>query len=99
MSRIIKSALAATTCALALMLAAPASAKMQHVLLISVGGLHAVDLERYVAGHPASALAKLSQNGATFESAKSPFPSDSFPGLLALLTGGQPKTTGVCPSP
>ena len=95
MSKTVKSALAATTCALALMLAAPACAKMQHVLLISVDGLHAVDLERYVAEHPASALAKLSQNGATFEAAKTPFPSDSFPGLLALLTGGQPRTTGV----
>ena len=89
----VKSAFAASV--LALTLATPALAKMQHVLLISVDGLHAVDLDRYVAGHPASALAKLSQAGTTFEAAQTPFPSDSFPGLLALITGGQPKSTGV----
>ena len=89
----VKSAFAASF--VALILATPALAKMQHVLLISVDGLHAVDLDRYVAGHPASALAKLSQAGTIFEAAQTPFPSDSFPGLLALITGGQPKSTGV----
>ena len=89
----VKSAFAASV--LALTLATPALAKMQHVLLISVDGLHAVDLDRYVAGHPASTLARLSQTGATFEAAQTPFPSDSFPGLLALITGGQPRSTGV----
>ena len=33
--------------------------------------------------------------GATYSRAHTPFPSDSFPGLLALITGGQPRTTGV----
>ena len=79
----------------ALAFAAAAQAKTQRALLISVDGLHAVDLERFVAAHPESALAKLSRQGATYTQAATPFPSDSFPGLMALVTGGQPKSTGI----
>ncbi|WP_426514753.1 hypothetical protein ACPPVO_35380 [Dactylosporangium sp. McL0621] len=31
----------------------------------------------------------------TYRNAVTPFPSDSFPGMLAQVTGGDPKTTGV----
>ena len=68
---------------------------MQHVLLLSVDGMHANDLTRWVESHPDSALARLSRNGVTFSDARSPTPSDSFPGLLALVTGGTPRSTGV----
>ncbi len=67
----------------------------KHVLLISVDGLHAQDLSRYVAEHPGSALAKLSGQGTSYLSAHTTSPSDSFPGMLALVTGGTPKSTGV----
>ncbi len=67
----------------------------QHVLLISIDGMHAVDLRRYVATHPASALATLSRSGVTYADAHAAVPTDSFPGLLALTTGGHPKSTGV----
>jgi hypothetical protein len=66
-----------------------------HVLLISVDGLHASDLAQWVAGHPDANLAALSRRGTTYANASSSTPSDSFPGLLALVTGGTPKTTGV----
>ena len=69
--------------------------KVQHVLLISVDGMHESDLRQYVAGHPTSALAALSGSGVTYSQAHSAMPSDSFPGLLALVTGGTPKSTGV----
>lgn len=69
--------------------------KVQHVLLISVDGMHESDLRQYVAGHPTSALAALSGSGVTYSQAHSATPSDSFPGLLALVTGGTPKSTGV----
>jgi len=69
--------------------------RVQHVLLISVDGMHESDLRQYVAGHPTSALAVLSGSGVTFSQAHSAMPSDSFPGLLALVTGGTPKSTGV----
>ena len=53
----------------------------QHVLLISVDGLHALDLARYVEMHPGSAMAELSAHGVTFTNARTPANSDSFPGF------------------
>src|SRR5690349_4401135 len=69
--------------------------RIQHVLLLSVDGLHAVDLANYVAGHPQSALARLSANGITYTRASTSKPSDSFPGLISMITGGSPGVTGV----
>jgi hypothetical protein len=63
---------------------------IRHVLLISVDGLHALDVTKYIASHPHSALAELSSHGTTFSDANTPQNSDSFPGLLALVTGGSP---------
>ena len=70
-------------------------AQARHVLLISVDGLHQTDLAWYVARHPDSALAKLVRDGVNYTNAQTPFPSDSFPGMVAQVTGGNPKTTGV----
>lgn len=67
---------------------------VQHVLLISVDGLHALDLANYVGSHPGSTLAALSKHGITYTNNQTSSPSDSFPGLAALLTGGSPVTTG-----
>jgi predicted AlkP superfamily pyrophosphatase or phosphodiesterase len=69
--------------------------RVEHVLLISVDGLHNSDLTQYVKLHPTSTLAALSQHGMTYSSAFTPVPSDSFPGLTALLSGATPKTTGI----
>lgn len=71
------------------------AADIDHVLLISVDGLHALDVERYVEGHPNSALAELSRHGTTYTNARTPANSDSFPGLLALVTGGSPISHGM----
>jgi hypothetical protein len=84
----------------ALTVPAPASAnssksKVKHVLLISVDGLHALDVANYVATHPHSALAELSSHGITYSNARTPANSDSFPGLLALVTGSSPNTSGL----
>ena len=68
---------------------------IKHVLLISVDGLHALDVSRYVNTHPNSALAELSRHGVTFSNARTPANSDSFPGLLALVTGGSPISHGL----
>jgi predicted AlkP superfamily pyrophosphatase or phosphodiesterase len=67
----------------------------RHVLLISVDGLHALDVSKYVATHPHSALAELASHGTTYSGANTPQNSDSFPGLLALVTGGSPLTSGL----
>jgi hypothetical protein len=81
-----------------LLLATAATAqntKIKHVLLISVDGLHALDVSNYVASHPHSALAELAGHGVTYSNARTPANSDSFPGLLALVTGGSPVSHGL----
>ena len=68
---------------------------VQHVLLISVDGLHQSDLAWFVQTHPQSTLAKLTSQGVDFSNASTPFPSDSFPGMVGLATGGNPSSTGI----
>jgi type I phosphodiesterase/nucleotide pyrophosphatase len=67
----------------------------KHVILLSVDGLHQSDLAWYVRQHPGSALASLVGRGAEFTGAQTPVPSDSFPGMVGQLTGGNPSSTGV----
>jgi len=67
----------------------------KHVLLISIDGLHEIDLTNFVKANPDSALAKLAAHGTHYTNASTTKPSDSFPGMLALVTGGTPKSTGV----
>jgi hypothetical protein len=69
--------------------------QIKHVLLISVDGLHALDLSNYVESHPDSNLADLSRQGVTYTNNATSSPSDSFPGLASLVTGGSPVTTGL----
>ena len=93
------SALAAAGLLLTTLVAQPQrtadSTGVRHVLLISVDGLHALDVSRFVEAHPHSALAELSSHGVTYTNARTPANSDSFPGLLALVTGGSPITHGL----
>jgi len=77
--------------------------KIDHVLLISVDGMHAVDFlncSKGIAGvndgQPyCPHLAALAKTGINYVNVTSSKPSDSFPGLAALVTGGTPKTTGL----
>jgi hypothetical protein len=69
--------------------------RVEHVLLLSVDGMHQSDLDWYVRTHPSSSLAALVGHGVAFTNAQTPVPSDSFPGLLGQITGGNPRTTGV----
>ena len=69
--------------------------RIHHVLLISVDGLHQTDVDHFVASHPGSTLAALAARGLEYTDAHTSTPSDSFPGLLALVTGGTSKSTGV----
>src|SRR5262249_53891469 len=62
--------------------------RIRHVLLISVDGMHQVDLQRFIANHPHSAFAHLVQHGVEYTHASASLPSDSFPGLMAFMTGG-----------
>jgi hypothetical protein len=67
----------------------------ERVLLISVDGLHALDVARYIDSHPYSTMKQLAGHGITYSNARTPANSDSFPGLLALVTGGSPVTGGL----
>jgi Type I phosphodiesterase / nucleotide pyrophosphatase len=76
---------------------------IKHVLLLSIDGMHAVDLYNCVHGVASvnhgspycPNLAALSQTGINYVGTISSRPSDSFPGLAALVTGGSPKSTGM----
>jgi Type I phosphodiesterase / nucleotide pyrophosphatase len=70
-------------------------AQIKHVLLISVDGMHQSDLDWYTANHPDSELAKLASGGTEYTHAQTSDPSDSDPGGVALMTGGDPKVTGI----
>ncbi len=67
----------------------------QHVLLISVDGLHAIDLANYIQAHPTSNFAKLAATGIVYPNTFTTAPSDSYPGMLAQVTGASPKTAGL----
>jgi type I phosphodiesterase/nucleotide pyrophosphatase len=75
--------------------AAPADGCAAHVLLLSIDGFHQLDLDRWVTSHPASTLASLVARGTRYTKVTSSRPSDSFPGTLAMTTGGSPASTGV----
>lgn len=73
----------------------PAFGRVSHVLLISVDGLHQSDLAWYVQTHTNSTLAALTAQGVDYSDASTPFPSDSFPGMVGQVTGGNPSSTGI----
>ena len=74
---------------------AQSATSVKHVLLLSLDGMHAIDLAKYINDHPTSALAELSSHGITYTDAITSLPSNSWPGLLAIVTGGSPISTGV----
>ncbi len=80
-----------------------AKGPIKRVLLISIDGMHAIDFENCVngistvnGGDPyCPALASLGRTGVNYVAASTSKPSDSFPGLTAIVTGGSPALTGV----
>lgn len=68
---------------------------IRHVLLLSIDGMHAVDFENCVASGTCPTLAALGRTGVNYTRTTTSRPSDSFPGLMALVTGGSPRTVGA----
>src|SRR5260370_34845761 len=70
--------------------------EIKAVLLISIDGMHAVDFANCTNGISTAnngepycpALAALSKTGINYVAANTSKPSDSFPGLTAIVTGG-----------
>jgi Type I phosphodiesterase / nucleotide pyrophosphatase len=69
--------------------------KYQHVLLISIDGMHAVDFQNCRENGSCPTLAELAEHGVSYTRTSTSKPSDSFPGLMAIVTGGSPKTVGA----
>src|SRR5271163_443744 len=79
------------------------SGKIKHVVLLSIDGMHAVDF--YNCSHGIAGvnggdpycpnMAVLGQAGINYVNAESSKPTDSFPGMAALASGGSPKSTGL----
>jgi hypothetical protein len=67
----------------------------KHVLLISIDGLHSIDLINWIEQHPASNIANLAGHSVIYPNAFTTAPSDSFPGMLALVSGATPATGGL----
>jgi Type I phosphodiesterase / nucleotide pyrophosphatase len=76
---------------------------IRHVLLVSIDGMHALDFIKCangIAGANNGApycpnLAQLKSSGIDFLQASTSRPSDSFPGLMSIVSGGSPKTFGA----
>jgi hypothetical protein len=79
------------------------SGNVKHVLILSIDGMHAVDF--YNCSHGVFGvnngtpycpnLAALSQTGINYVNTTSSKPSDSYPGIAAIVSGGTPKSTGL----
>ena len=69
--------------------------RIRHVLLISIDGMHAVDFKNCVASDTCPHLAELGETGVNYTRTSTSRSSDSFPGLMALVTGGTPRTVGA----
>ena len=67
----------------------------RHVLLISIDGMHAVDYENCVASKSCPHLTALGKTGVHYTRTTTSRPSDSFPGLMAIVSGGSPRTVGA----
>jgi hypothetical protein len=76
---------------------------VQHVLLISIDGMHALDFINCANGIAGANggnaycpnLAGLKATGVNYLDASTSKPSDSFPGLMAIVSGGSPRTVGA----
>ena len=68
---------------------------IKHVLLISIDGMHALDYENCVKNNTCPSMASLGKHGVTYPRTSTSKPSDSFPGLMAIVTGGSPKSVGA----
>src|SRR6202041_3487271 len=76
---------------------------IRHVLLISIDGMHALDFINCSKGISevnggksyCPNLAELAETGVNYLDTATSKPSDSFPGLMALMTGGAPRTVGA----
>jgi hypothetical protein len=76
---------------------------IRHVLLISIDGMHAVDFINCASGISGvnggepycPNIAALKATAINYLNNSTSKPSDSFPGLMAIVTGGSPRSVGA----
>ncbi len=68
---------------------------IRHVLLISIDGMHALDFINCARNSTCPNLAGLKAKGLDYLEASASKPSDSFPGIMAIVSGGSPRTVGA----
>jgi hypothetical protein len=66
-----------------------------HVLVLSIDGLHQADLTDPATRQYLPNILALAGSGVSYTAVTGTRPSDSFPGTAALLTGASPRSTGV----
>ena len=67
----------------------------KHVLILTIDGFREADLDDAHLSADLPNIRALQAAGITYINATSPAPADSFPGLLGIMTGANPRTTGV----
>ena len=96
-------ALAAVSAAGVVAHAQDSKPNVKHVLLLSIDGMHAVDLKNCMQGMAGANdgapycphIGELSERAVNYVAASTSKPSDSFPGLMSIVTGASPRTMGV----
>ena len=92
---LIQSVVAAAAATFAVISQADTLPQVEHVLIVSVDGMHQQDLTLCIQNRTCPNIAALAAHGVTYTAAFTPGLSDSVPGLAALLTGGSPASTGL----
>src|SRR5882672_6723845 len=70
-------------------------AASRHVLLVSIDGMHALDFRNCAIANTCPNLTELAETGVNYVRTSTAKPSDSFPGLMSIVTGGTPKLVGA----
>src|SRR3954451_9412048 len=75
--------------------AAGPAAPYQHVLVLSIDGLHAADLTDPATAAYLPDVLSLASHGVTYSNAYAVKPTDNFPNAVAQFTGALPRTSGI----
>lgn len=64
---------------------------IRHVLLVSIDGMHALDYINCLKGAYCPNIAGLGEHAVSYLDTSTSKPSDSFPGLTAIVRGSSPR--------
>ena len=67
----------------------------KHIAFFSIDGMHSSDVSKWVTTKPHGTIAKLVETGYWYKGALTSAPSDSFPGIVNLVSGAAPAMSGI----